>query len=422
MTLRRDRLPDLAVLAPRLLGQGGRLLFLFYAARLLTLEEVATYGLFQSSLLFAVQMIGLEFHMYAGRAVISASTANRRDVLIHHLLIAAVGWLVGFPLLAALFRASSLPWSLFALFSACVAGSHLAQEAFRALVALSQPAQGHRISLVASALWVFPAIGLGVIGPQWRTLEVALVLWAVFSAAAALIGWLAAFRHCEKRSPFRLDGAFLRAGLRSSLFFFVAAVALRALDVADRYALDHWHGTAAVASYVVYASFARVLHEVVLTGYATSLYPSLVKAVIAADAVQQAEVEAQLSRRLRLGTLSWAIPLAVFGVFAPWILGRDELAAARPWFALLLASSVLLNASLPAHYRLYAAGAERTLAKIHVAVAAIDLVLLVALVPRFGIAGAAAALVASTFALVLFKRRAASRLTSAAGRPPGAAA
>ncbi len=78
----------------RSLNAASRFVFLIVVAKLLSPGEVGILGLMLSTIMLSIQLLGMEFHAFATRELVSASEAQRasmlRDKLVFHGLVAVV--------------------------------------------------------------------------------------------------------------------------------------------------------------------------------------------------------------------------------------------------------------------------------------------------------------------------------------------
>ena len=122
----------------RSLAISGRFLVLIGIGRYLSETELGTYGLFYTSVILAIYVIGLDFYTFNTRELIAAEPAQRlpllRDQMIFHLL----AYLLIIPLLLPLFYYNMIPFRYMLWFYLILICEHLSQELFRIFTALSK--------------------------------------------------------------------------------------------------------------------------------------------------------------------------------------------------------------------------------------------------------------------------------------------
>lgn len=386
----------------RLAGMAGRFLLLLMIGRLLSPEDLGTYGLFAVTCVLLVQVVGLELHQPAVRQILHLGIQRGEGVVRAQMRVYSCMYLLLAPAALVVHSLGMLSLAHAALLVVAIIGSHLAMETHRLLIAASRPQQAFLVLSLSQGLWVFPLALAMTFLPSTRSLTLIFAAWACASILAATYGYagLRAARLVASGLDRRPDLAFLKDAWPSAAIFAASSTAFILCESVDRYFLEHYRGHADVGVYTLYASIARALREIAYAAILTGALPGLLTSVhhgdLAAARDRQRRIHERLSRYLLAGTPCLAVGLALILPFLNDAIYAEHL----PAYFVLLTSAVVGTCALAPHYLLYAAGRERSILAAHLAGLVTMSAASWALVPEFGIEGAAAASLLA--ALVLF--------------------
>ena len=372
-------------------------------ARFLTADELGVYGLMVSSVAFAVFGLGLEYHYYTIRALVSAPAGERavimRDQAILHLLTC----LVLLPLLAAGFalaRWAPVPPAVMGWFYLLVVVELASNEAGIALVGLSRPLSANLVLFVRSGLWVYAIVALFFVIPTTRSAATVFAVWATGSAVSVVvaaanlrgIGWRAILV-----TPIRWR-ATLR-GVRVAAPFLVTTGASLGLLFFDRFVIEASQSLTLVGVYVFFGSITTAVHTLVNTGVSLVRMPRLVLTYQEANPAAFRR-ELGVMARLTIAGVAILVPLLAIGVVPTIAVVGQPLYAQnlQVYYVLLAAAGIRCVADIPL-YTLYAQRRDMALLAANVSAFAVSASLDVALIPSLGLPGAALAAVAGALAL-----------------------
>jgi O-antigen/teichoic acid export membrane protein len=370
----------------------GKFLLVMYLTRYLSLTELGMYGVFSTTVLLAIYLIGAEYYTYSTRELLAVESERRpkliRDQAVFHVLIYALV----LPMLIIVFLLDFLPFSLIVSFYIILVLTHVSQEIHRILIALSHASAAYLISALANGVWTIPAIAGGLLFPQLRTLQFVLASWAFSVCLSVILGLFILWRW--KLLQLSLEGInwqWIWKGLGISYKFLVASMAYRIIDSSDRYFIQYFFGESTVGIYTLYASISKILHDLVFAGSIAVIFPLLV------NSFQQHDLE---QYRYHLGRLKKAViasslfltPFFVVGIYLMLrFLGRQELYVELAAYFILLLSSIIINLSVVPHYVLYARRKDNQILISTLFGALLNIILNLLWIPPYGLFGAALA-------------------------------
>jgi O-antigen/teichoic acid export membrane protein len=224
------------------------------------------------------------------------------------------------------------------------------------------------------------------------------------NAAATAAGFCIYVVVARRRTSFRLlarpQWHPLRRMLPFSLFVFFGQVAAVVLFQLDRVVLGSISGVALVTYYVVPGLLAQRL-QTVAQKVAVVLLPAATDLVVAGDAAALATLYRRATRLSTTVLITIATPLAVASpqVLRLW-LGEDFESKSSTVLRLLVVTYFVIGTTHVAYYTTLAFARPRVTALLYGVGAILNVGLLVALVPTFGIVGAAVAYLVSAIPLL----------------------
>ena len=397
---------------------GTRFLFIFFLAKYLDPALVGYYGLFTATIGYAIYFVGLDFYTYVTREIIKTPDAKRGQLLKSQAALSGVLYLVLWPLALEFFSRSDWPGHLAWWFFPILVLEHFNQEMSRFLVAMSEQLTASTILFVRQGSWAMAVVALMTWKPPSRDLDTVMMLWTLAGVTAASIGiW--------KLRQLRMGGwssainwGWIKKGIKVSIVFLAATLALRGMQTIDRYWLAALGGIEMVGAYVILLGVASTLMTFLDAGVFAYAYPELIKL-----SHQQDHLAAKSKmRQMLLQTVLFCAAFALISWLAlphllSWI-GNPVYQKAQHWYPWLLMAMALNALSMVPHFGLYAQGQDRHIIYSHIGA------LLVFVLSVWGLSHTYAALAVPVglniaYAFILLWKTAAYRLhTTAQNTPP----
>jgi O-antigen/teichoic acid export membrane protein len=297
-------------------------------------------------------------------------------VLQHQILAISLLYLVLLPVQMLFFWLEFLPGSVALWFFALLVVEHLSQELSRLLVAMQRPIAASLVLFVRLGLWIWLAVPLMWMFPEWQQLDTVFLLWFVGGFIAVSLGAVMVWRTVPNWRWWRIDWGWLRAGYRKGFMFLAATMCFRALFTADRFVMEHFAGAEMLGVYVLYSGMAMAIVTFLDPMVFSFLYPRLVSAWQKGNYDIYRRILKELSMSAVLASLALA---GVCAILAPWVLhwtGKAIYLAQLPLLWGLLILAVVHGIGMVPHYALYARGADRAIVFSHVSSLAVFAVII----------------------------------------------
>lgn len=395
----KDHVRPLVLMALRIGSMGSKFLLALYTARYLGLADLGIYGLLVGAATMVPWALGFGCTEWTMRQIATMPRADAAACMTTRIALTLVLHVVVQPLAYALNHAlgAPIPWPIAFAAGAILLLEHIACDASDLLLARSRPLFGAVLLFVRAGLWPFAVIGWGLLHPPARTLDALLIGWIAGLSLTCVM--LAGFLLIDDRwRLLALRPAWMLRGIAQSVPLYIKDLAGALNLYLDRFLVSLFLGLELTGVYTLFWSFGNVVHNLALASIVQPALPRLI------DAARQGPVAFRsLERRLQIEVLAWTALLVVGAVFfMPLILpflDKPLLAANLPVFWIILGAMVLRIGADSYGFALLALHRDIAIALISVGGVAASAALNIALIPAFGLFGAAYAFVLTALAL-----------------------
>lgn len=332
----------------------SRFLLIFFLARFLEPAQLGLYGLLTATIGYSLYLLGFDFYTFTTREVLRRDRREWGGLIKNQGALSLVLYAIFIPLLSLIFVQGMLPWSLAGWFFALLVLEHLNQELSRLLVAISDQLLASVINFIRQGTWAIAVTALMTMEPTTRSLDYVLGAWTIAGLVAVLIG---AYRLGQIRIAGwqkEIDWHWIAAGLKVSIPFLIATLAIRGVFTLDRYWLQSLGGLEIVGAYVLFLGIAGTLMAFLDAGVFAFSYPSL----IAAYQNNQPDAFYKGAKILLNHTLLFSLAFSVLSLLllSPLLnwLGNPLYIAKQNLYPWVLGAMLLYTLGLVPHYALYA--------------------------------------------------------------------
>jgi O-antigen/teichoic acid export membrane protein len=235
------------------------------------------------------------------------------------------------------------------------------------LIAISEQLLASVLLFIRQGTWAIAVTVLMATEPQTRSLDYVLGAWTVAGLAAVLVG---AYRLTQLHIGGwhkKIDWHWIATGLKVSIPFLIATLAIRGVFTLDRYWLESLGGLEIVGAYVLFMGIGGTLMAFLDAGVFSLSYPGLFSAY-------QKKQPALFRKNLRLLLIQTVVLTVAFAVVSLLLLspllvwlGNPLYAATQYLYPWVLATMVLYALGMVPHYALYAQGLDRPIIQSHIA-------------------------------------------------------
>jgi O-antigen/teichoic acid export membrane protein len=358
----KNKLPPFAILSNlslRILSLFSRFLLIILLAKYLSASEVGQYGILQTTILYLLFFIGLDFYTYSTRKLLTSNDHTAVFIVKNQFIFYLLAYLLFLPVLLILRFFDFFPNDFFYFFLAILFFEHIGQECNRYLVAIGKPVSGSFVLFLKGALWAI------VLLPAWwfdfasTQLSTVLLLWTISAGAGVIFGFSVILGTLDMSSFFNvnIDWRWIKRGISASGVFFLATLISRLPFVADRYWSMHFFGDEMTGIYTFFINLSNVMLAFVDAAIISFIYPKML------SHHNNSAKLSELKRTMGFSILACGVFLAfAFAVFLEPMLaliGNEIYVGQTVLLAVLLAATFLICLSYTAHFPLYARGGDK---------------------------------------------------------------
>lgn len=350
----------------------------------LSIEDYGVYGLFQSSVIILIFVVGFEFYSFSSREMLNNSSKKFSYYFKNQLFFYLMVYLIILPLSYVLFLFSGIDFEYINLFYVILISEHLSQEIYRVLIILKKTIPATILLFIRSGFWIILLYfywELGFVEPNINTL---FVLWLLGTSFSIFFG----FRFIPFKWVKGVDFYWIRRGLKIAFPFFIGAVLYKLIEFSARYFLEYYFSTKEVGIFTFFSGIGNILFIFVQTIVFIELGPRLIEIKN-----ESHDKFLKLLREFKKQTIQYSIagivlssifiyPLLVFldkAIFFENILS----------YFIILASTMFYCFSYISHYALFSYNRDWEILMATVSGFVFNIVASFILIPKFGILGAA---------------------------------
>jgi O-antigen/teichoic acid export membrane protein len=375
----------------RLGSAGSRFALLLVLAKLMSPADVGRYGLFLSTVLLGVALMGLEFHAYGLRELMRAPR-DRWSFVVQHCMLA---WLLAYIVLTPLLWISSDHWLVegtsAAWLFAVMAAEHLCQETSRLIVAMGRPVLASALMFLRMGAWALVVIPWMWLDPEARRLDLVFQAWFAGAMTAFFASALVVRREARPWRAWRIEWRWIRRGIGVAAMYLVGTFVFRWIFTADRYIVQLMDGAERLGVYVLYIGLATSVITILEPAVVSFLHPRLVSAWQHGNQDYYEQLYGSLKRSVLAVSTALVIFIAVFApLLVTWI-GKPGYYRDYPLLWTLLAMVWIYSNSIPLDSALYAHRRDRSLMYVTILTMLLFLLTIPAMaawIPGYAVAGA----------------------------------
>ena len=384
----------------------GRFLILIGIGKYLTIEDLGIYGLFYTSVIISIYIIGFDFYTYNTRELIAAKSNQRLHLIFDQFIFHGAFYVILLPALLSIFFMDIIPINYIYLFYLVLIFEHLSQELYRVFTALKKTVFANFISFIKTGLWVYILFFLWYSDfNQLKNLDTVFVLWFGGASISVLISIIYITKlKLGKIKDYKINNDWILQGIKISVPFFVSSLAYKIVEFSNRYFIDFFRDKSEVGIFTFYSGIANLINVIVFTAVIMIYYPKLYDYYINNKSELYKKAVNQFSLLVITISLSIAVIL-VFGIpILLNIINKSEIYDQYlNVYYILIVANVILNISLIPHYIMYVKKKDKLIMNITVAGAIFNLIFNYIFIQIWGLSGVAISSVISFFIIFILK-------------------
>lgn len=413
------RLVSLSSIGIRGSGLAMRFLLSFYIIKFLGYEAAGIYGLALGAIGLAPAILGFGLNYFLARDVVGIEKLESGVRVKTRLAVTTAALSVATALAAIVGIALGHGFTaIYVLIGILVWLETFANDIHVSLIAVELPVQATILVFVRMALWVPFVIGLGILAPDFRSIDVIFFGWiAAYIVYGALFFWFIRSWPLARVLEATIEQAWIRERAKQSWFIYLSDLGMVGSMYVDRYVISFLLGLKQTGLYTFYWSLTNALQTLVGTAVVQLALPALYKAYRTGSIAGWAgEMHNQIKKVLGFASV---LAVAIYGaseiIFR--FMAMPEVAEHRGVFVMLLVATIIRSASDIFNYGLMSIHKDRQYGYINMAGVMLSAAATFAAISLFGFSGAGVGALVTAVTLASIRGRILWRFAGSE-RPP----
>lgn len=385
----------------RMSAMGSKFIIFTYLSKYFNESVYGVYSLLSTTVTIAIFVLGFDFYNYAIRDILLKPVDRASKVatsLVFYALIYLAFMLIGYLVFDQVYYLAE--FSALIIFISIT--EHLNQEIYRLLLAFKKVLIANWFLFIRVAGWTIWVLFQILILKKAVTLEYILLTWLFFNLVVLILTALWFSPSIRKNiSNIRIQGSWLKRGLKISLIFYVATLALKVIEYSNRYIVEVVLDEVSAGIFSFYSNISMVISIYISTIVVSYELPDLIESSTNATFdVKLLRFKKLLIRHSALAFL--VILIAIYPVLI-WQ-GKASFAKYWPLILLLNGATFLMNVSLVYHSYLYIMHREKKLLEIVIVSSVINILTTFVFSYFFGIIGAGIAFLITGIVIFVLRK------------------
>lgn len=331
-----------------------RFFLVFFLAKLLEPSDLGIYGLVGGAVAFSLYVIGLDFYVYSSRELLAIEKKSWGRYLKGQAALASGMYGVFLLVMFLLAEYGAYSEGIIAWLSVLALLEFCCQELNRLHVITAEPLFSSFVLFIRQGLWIVVALLLMATSSEMRNINTVFICWslACILALAISVKRITQLNICGWKQS--IDWTWVHSGVKTSLFFLVGTLSIRALLTFDRFYFESSMGVELVGVYVFYIGVASVLMTFLDAGVFVFAYPDLIRYFNEKrHDLFKKKIASMLGQVCIASLIFTAISLTALPWLVEWISKPAYVRFSFLYFW-LLGAMILYGLSMVPHYGLYA--------------------------------------------------------------------
>ncbi len=394
--------------ALRIGGMGSKFLIFTLMSKYLEGNVFGDYSLIISIITILIFVLGLDFYNFSIRDILATSSLIEVRSKIYTTFV-VYGFIYVFFIFCAYKLFSSIEyikpykWLIILL---CIT-EHLSQEIYRLLI-------GFKKVLLANILLFVRTMGWSLIIFYYVIVNIEITLDLIFKlwlGTNLLTIFYVVINQCFKNYKYfkeiKLDFSWVKKGLRVCYLFFIATIALKSIEYANRFIVDYYLGKELAGIFTFYSSISILITVYINTMVLSYELPLLIS-FAKTDKIFGLLKKFKKSIFIQLCVAS----LLLLIIIKPLLIWQNKpiFESYLPLIFFMITGVGLMNYSLIYHFKLYIFHKDLSIFKIMILSSVISLFLAIIGTHFYGLYGSASAFVLSGLVMFYFRKKEANKI------------
>lgn len=345
---------------------GFKSILIFYIAKSLLPEDMATYGLITVTLSYLVYILGLDFYTYYTREFVKSSPNVWGGYIKNIGVIFVFTYILCTPIIFYLYKINIIQKEILFYFILLLVLEHLNQELNRIMIMNGDVFYSSVINFIRYALWAPILIFMMHKGIILNNVNNIIICWVIFGFIALLFSFYRLKQYNIQGWNIAVNKKWIYRGILVSLPLLIGTLALRGVFTFDRFWLQTYFSTDYLAAYAFFGAFAAVIGTIADSLIIAYTYPKLIKLFENKETLKyNKEIKKFTLQIVFLSILSGLI-LYYATKFLVDLLELKNYTQYMPMLIVIIVANILFCISNVPHYILYSQNKDKVIYWVHI--------------------------------------------------------
>lgn len=345
---------------------GFRSILIFYIAKSLLPEDMATYGLITVTLSYLIYILGIDFYTYYTREFVKNSPTVWGGYIKNVGIIFLFTYLLCVPIIFYLYKMDVIKKEILFYFILLLIFEHLNQELNRIMIMNGDVLYSSIVNFVRYALWAPLVIFMMSNSIISNNINNIIIYWVIFGFIALLISFYRIQQYNIQGWDIAINKKWIYTGLCISLPLLIGTLALRGVFTFDRFWLKTYFSIEYLAAYAFFGTFAAVIGTIVDSLIIAYTYPKLIKLFNDKKILEyNKEIKKFSLQIVFLSILSGLILYYITDFFVSLVDLKNYIQYMPMLIIILIANILCCVANIP-HYILYSQNKDKAIYWVHI--------------------------------------------------------
>lgn len=345
---------------------GFRSILIFYIAKSLLPEDMATYGLITVTLSYLVYILGLDFYTYYTREFVKSSPSIWGGYIKNISIIFIFTYLLCFLIIFYLYKINLVQKEFLFYFILLLVVEHLNQEINRIMIMNGDVFYSSIVNFIRYAVWAPIVIFMMHMGFISININNIIIYWMVFGFIALLFSVRRLLQYNIQGWNIDINKKWIYTGIIVSIPLLIGTLALRGVFTFDRFWLKTYFSIDYLAAYAFFGTFATVIGTIVDSLIISYTYPKLIKLFNNKEILKYNKQIKKFS--LQIVFLSFFSGLLLYFItdFVVIFLELENYYTYMPMLIIILIANIFFCISNIPHYILYSQSKDKVIYWVHI--------------------------------------------------------
>lgn len=343
----------------------SKFIFSLVVLKVLSIESFGEYSLFLGIITYGGFLFSWDYYQFTLREIVTITDITKRKrIIAEQFTFHIFTYFLICPFLLVFFVTDLLNFDRILVFYLILFFDNLSQEFFRVLIAMEKSRIANILLFIKTALWIVIFLLIYFLGfKHLISIELVYYLWL----GSVILSFIMGIYYTRLRvSDFSLSSSSIssiKVALKTSSIFFIGTIIFKTFEISGRLITGYMFTEYEVGIFAFFFTLANLIYIIPQAGIFQLHVPALLRSY-KSDAEEVINRKNKRFTFLTIGVTLLSLLIISAMVYPLLIfLGKTELFEFQYYFYIFASGVALFSFSFIPHYKIYAKGNDKELAK-----------------------------------------------------------